>query len=96
VCQGAYQHQIRVKHALILTANQKSAFEAVLPARFPGLGITTIEQLCTFIRQQQGGPSTEFIEQLNEALINAGVTNPAPITECMLRSVGYAQHMIIR
>jgi hypothetical protein len=33
-----------------LTANQKSDFEELLPNRFPG--ITTIEQLCTFLRNQ--------------------------------------------
>jgi hypothetical protein len=51
-----------------LTANQKLDFEELLPNRFSG--ITTIEQLCTFLRNQviQGQDPIESVNTVGEIL----------------------------
>jgi hypothetical protein len=72
-----------------LTANQKSDVEEVLPNRFPG--ITTIEQLCTFLRNQvlQGLPPIESINTVGEILESEEVNQNtiSSITSCVLRAV---------
>lgn len=66
----------------------------LLPNRFPD-GITTIEQLCTFLRNQilQGGNPANFLEQIQFALVNAGVnaTDTNNIMLCVLRAILKAQ-----
>jgi hypothetical protein len=72
-----------------LTANQKSGFDELLPNHFPG--ITTIEQLCTFLRNQvfSGQDPTESISTVGDILDIVGVNQNtiSSITSCMLRAV---------
>jgi hypothetical protein len=72
-----------------LTAYQKSDFEERLPNRFPG--ITTIEQLCTFLRNQviQGQDPIESVNIVGEILDVVGVNQNtiSSITSCVLRAV---------
>ncbi len=72
-----------------LTANQKSEFEELLPNRFPG--ITTIEQLCTFLRNQviQGFDPLESVNLVGELLGVVGVNQNtvSNITFCVLRAI---------
>ena len=72
-----------------LTANQKSDFEERLPNRFPG--ITTIEQLCTFLRNEvlQGIDPIESVNTVGEDLDVVGVNQNtiSSITSCVLRAV---------
>ncbi len=72
-----------------LTANQKSDFEELLPNRFPG--ITTIEQLCTFLRNQvlQGFDPIESVNTAGEILesVEDNQNTISNITSCVLRAV---------
>ena len=72
-----------------LTTYQKSDFEDLLPNRFSG--ITTIEQLCTFLRNQviQGQDPLESVNIVGQVLESVEV-NPntiSNITSCVLRAV---------
>ena len=72
-----------------LTAYQKSDFEHFLPDRFSG--ITTIEQLCTFLRNQviQGQDPIESVNTVGEILDSVEVNQNtiSNITSCVLRAV---------
>ena len=72
-----------------LTAARKSNFEASLPNIFPGEEITTIEQLCTFLRNhaiQWVDITGQYSAQISSALGSAGVNNPEDITFCVINS----------
>jgi len=57
-----------------LTAFQKSRFEDRLPSAFPNTGVTTIEQLCTLLRNQvSSGGIIESLNQIDETLSIVGV-----------------------
>ena len=78
-----------------LTAAQKSEFEGIVQHRSSivfGTNITTIEQLCTFLRNivlQEGDP-IEAIEQIQSMLMDVeGVSSGtvSNITSCVLRAI---------
>ena len=72
-----------------LTANQKSDFEELLPNSFSG--ITTIEQLCTFLKNEvlQGFDPIESVNTVGEILESVEVNQNtiSNITSCVLRAV---------
>jgi hypothetical protein len=72
-----------------LTADQKSDFEDYLPKEFSG--ITTIELLCTFLRNQvlHGIDPNESVSTVGEILDHARVNQNtiSNIKSCMLRAV---------
>jgi hypothetical protein len=72
-----------------LTADQKSDFEDLLPNSFSR--VTTIEQLCTFLRNQviQGFDPMESVNTVGEILDVVGVNQNtiSNITSCVLRAV---------
>jgi hypothetical protein len=78
-----------------LTAAQKSEFEGIVQHRSSivfGTNITTIEQLCTFLRNivLQGRDPIESIEQIQSMLMDVeGVSsgNVSNITSCMQRAI---------
>jgi hypothetical protein len=78
-----------------LTAAQKSEFEGIVQHRSSivfGTNITTIEQLCTFLRNivLQGRDPIEAIEQIQSMLMDVeGVSsgNVSNITSCMQRAI---------
>jgi hypothetical protein len=71
-----------------LTADQQSDFEDLLPNHFSG--VTTIEQLCTFLRNQvlQGFDPIESVNLVGE-LVGVGVNQntSSNITSCVLSAV---------
>ena len=79
-----------------LTAAQKSGFEGIVQYRSSivfGTNITTIEQLCTFLRNivLQGGDPIDAIEQTQSMLMDVeGVSSGtvSNITSCMQRAIG--------
>jgi hypothetical protein len=86
------QYQVNAKHALIpLPLIRKSDFEELLPNRFSG--ITTIEQLCTFLRNQviQGQDPIESVNIVGEILESVdplvNQNTISNITSCVLRVV---------
>lgn len=78
-----------------LTAAQKSEFEGIVQHRSSivfGTNITTIEQLCTFLRNivLQGRDPIEAIEQIQSMLMDVeGVSSGtvSNITSCMQRAI---------
>ena len=78
-----------------LTAAQKSEFEGIVQHRSSivfGTNITTIEQLCTFLRNivLQGRDPIEAIEQIQGMLMDVeGVSSGtvSNITSCMQRAI---------
>ncbi len=74
-----------------LTTYQKSNFEYLLPNRFSG--ITTIEQLCTFLRNQviQGQDPIELVQTVREILESVdplvNQNTISNITSCVLRAI---------
>jgi hypothetical protein len=78
-----------------LTADQKSEFEGIVQHRSSivfGTNITTIEQLCTFLRNivLQGRDPIEAIEQIQSMLMDVeGVSSGtvSNITSCMQRAI---------
>jgi hypothetical protein len=78
-----------------LTAAQKSDFEDIVQHRSSiafGTNITTIEQLCTFLRNivLQGGDPIEAIELIQSMLMDVeGVSSGtvSNITSCMQRAI---------
>jgi hypothetical protein len=72
-----------------LTANQKSGFEELLPSQFPK--ITTIEQLCTFLRNQvlQGFDPARSVNTVGDTLGSVGVNQNtiSNITSCLFRAI---------
>jgi hypothetical protein len=79
-----------------LTAAQKLGFEGIVQHRSSilfGTNITTIEQLCTFLRNivSQGGDPVEDIEDTQSMLMDVeGVSSGtvSNITSCMQRAIG--------
>jgi hypothetical protein len=79
-----------------LTAAQKSGFEGIVQHRSSivfGTNITTIEQLCTFLRNivLQGRDPVEAIEDIQGMLMDVeGVSSGtvSNITSCMQRAIG--------
>jgi hypothetical protein len=76
-----------------LTAAQKSEFEGIVQHRSSiafGTNITTIEQLCTFLRNFQGRDPIEAIERIQSMLMDVeGVSSGtvSNITSCVLRAI---------
>jgi len=78
-----------------LTAAQKSEFEGIVQHRSSiafGTNITTIEQLCTFLRNivHQGRDPLEAIERIQSMLMDVeGVSSGtvSNITSCMQRAI---------
>jgi hypothetical protein len=78
-----------------LTAAQKSDFEGIVQHRSSilfGTNITTIEQLCTFLRNivSQGGDPVDAIEDTQSMLMDVeGVSSGtvSNITSCMQRAI---------